>query len=210
MQVCPWPAPATLQNQPAEHIFGGATARIPRSRGPWCALQGGSHFGGRARTAQAWYRVNRAAGASGRHGASWAHLGRIFWSIFWRLPGATSGHRLLWHRRQGHPAPDRAGRPSAWCRLEFGAQEFHENLPTRRDPTGIFISLVLAWFSPGWGSGGGGTTTLRGGWGTAGAIAGFTAESTTTAGRKPRLEATIITPGKPVPASGEQFALTYG
>jgi hypothetical protein len=40
-------------------------------------------------------------------------------------------------------------------------------------------------------------------------IAGFTAESTAT-GRKPRLEATIITPGKPVPASGEPLVLNHG
>jgi hypothetical protein len=79
----------------------------------------------------------------------------------------------------------------------------------RPDPTGIFISIVLAWFLPNADADAAARPPLPADGGTAGAGPGFTAKPTATAGREPRLEATIITEGKSVPASGERFCLTY-
>ena len=119
-RFCLWPAPPPPAKPAGRARFA---APLPESRALATpgALSRVQHRREERGPRKLRYRVNRAAGA--------------FWR-FWRLPGATSGHRLLWHRRRRHPAPDRAGRPSARCRPEFGTQEFHENLPTR--PESLF------------------------------------------------------------------------
>jgi hypothetical protein len=175
---------ANLQNQPTERVSGVSAAQLPESRGfaaPGCALQ---------------------CATIRRRGEDRDSL--------WRLSGATSGHRLCGIVAGATLLPTaRDGlRPGA----EWNSAPRKSMRIDRPDPTGIFISIALAWFLQDADSDAGAEAAarppLRADGGTAGAGPGFTAKPIPTAGRKPRLKATIITEGKPVPASGEQFCLT--